>query len=101
MKKFFKFFAFAAVAAGAITACNKEVEISTPVEEQEYVYTFAIGEDATMTKAVLASDANGQFAQWEDGDQLGSIPPRDRLLIPCHRHTLISRQHEQMRNDWL
>lgn len=73
MKKFFKVFAFAAVAAGAITACNKEVEISTPVEEQEYVYTFAIGEDATMTKAVLASDANGKFAQWEDGDQLGSI----------------------------
>ena len=73
MKKFFKVFAFAAVAAGAITACNKEVEISTPVEEQEYVYTFAIGEDATMTKAVLASDANGKFAQWEDDDQLGSI----------------------------
>ena len=73
MKKIFKTFAFAAVAAAAITACNKEIEITAPVDEQEFVYTFAIGEDAAMTKAVLASDANGKFAQWESGDRLGSI----------------------------
>ena len=73
MKNIFKTFAFAAVAAAAITACNKENEISIPVEEQEFVYTFAIGEDAAMTKAILASDTNGKFAQWESGDRLGSI----------------------------
>lgn len=73
MKKFFNFFAFIAVAATAITACNKEVEVSSPIEEQEFVYTFAIGQDDALTKAVLASDANGKFAQWESGDKLGSI----------------------------
>lgn len=73
MKKIFKTFTFAVVAAAAITACNKEIEISTPVDDQEYVYTFAIGEDAAMTRAVLASDAQGKFAQWEKGDRLGSI----------------------------
>ena len=73
MKKIIRTFAFAAVAAAAITACNKEIDIATTVEEHDFVYTFAIGHDAAMTKAVLASDATGKFAQWESGDRLGSI----------------------------
>ena len=73
MKKIIRTLAFAAVAAAAITACNKEIEITTPIEEQDFVYTFAIGQDAASTRAVLASDAKGKFAQWEAGDKLGSI----------------------------
>lgn len=73
MKKIIRTLALAAVAAVAITACNKEIEITPPDDGQEFVYTFAIGEDTAMTKAVLASDAIGKFAEWEDGDRLGSI----------------------------
>ena len=73
MKRIYRIFAFAAVAAAAIIACNKSMEVSTPAEEQEHIYTFTIGDDEDMSKAVLASDANGRFAQWESGDKLGSI----------------------------
>lgn len=75
MKKYFEFFAFAALGAAVLSACNKEHEVINPSEPQEYVYTFAIGDDTALTKAILASDATGRFAQWETGDLLGSITP--------------------------
>lgn len=77
MKRIIKTFVFAAVAAAAFTACNKEIEITTPVDEEVYVYTFALG-DATPTKAILGSDETGRFVQWTTGDQLGSITTKSQ-----------------------
>ncbi len=71
MKKIIRFFAFAAVAAAAFTACNKELGTVTPTEGQEQVFTFAIGESGT-TKSVLGSDANGRFVQFDSDDNVNN-----------------------------
>lgn len=80
MKKILRTFAFAAVAAAAITACNKEIEIANPADEQEQVFTFAIGDNSGMTKSILGSDEIGRFVQFDSDDTgkdngLGSIAP--------------------------
>lgn len=75
MKKIIKAFAFAAVVAVTLSACNKEQEVINSSEPQEYVYTFTIGDDTALTRAILDSDENGRFAAWESGDLLGSITP--------------------------
>lgn len=70
MKKNVKSFALLAVAASALVSCKGE--LTTPEEKPQtgkFEYTFTLG--APETKAVLASDSEGYFAQWEAGDQLG------------------------------
>lgn len=74
MKKTFKTIAIATIVATSFSSCSKEADvIHQPVEGSEFVYTFAIVDDGQMTKSILASDANGKFAQWKSGDYLGSI----------------------------
>ncbi len=80
MKKILRTFAIAAVVAAAFTACNKEIEVTTPVGEQEHVFTFAIGDNSGVTKSILGSDENGRFVQFDADDTgkntgLGSIAP--------------------------
>lgn len=70
MKRIVKSFALLAVAASALVSCKGE--LTTPEEKPQtgkFEYTFTLG--APETKAVLASDSEGYFAQWEEGDQLG------------------------------
>ena len=77
MKKIFKTFVIATVVVAAFTACNKEIEVNTPVGEQEQVFTFAIGDNSGMTKSILGSDANGRFVQFDadDSNSIGTIAP--------------------------
>ena len=79
MKKIFKTFALAAVAAISFAACNKETEVATPAQ-QDQVFTFAISENSGATKSILGSDENGRFVQFDDDDNvnnsgLGCIAP--------------------------
>lgn len=70
MKRIVKSFALLAVAASALVSCKGE--LTTPEENPQtgkFEYTFTLG--APETKALLASDSEGYFAQWEVGDKLG------------------------------
>lgn len=70
MKAISRFLALLAVAASALVSCKGE--LTTPEEKPQtgkFEYTFTLG--APETKALLASDSEGYFAQWEVGDKLG------------------------------
>ena len=68
MKKIYKSILFVA-AAMTLAACNK-VEVEPQANEEDFYYTFALG--SPETKSLLASDENGKFGAWEDGDRLGT-----------------------------
>ena len=69
MKNLFKSILFIAAAAMTFSACNKtETEILQ--NEEDFYYTFAL--TSPETRALLASDENGKFGAWEDGDRLGT-----------------------------
>lgn len=73
MRKIFRVLAYAAVLTASFTACNKELDVVTPNEAKEYVYTFNLGDDSAFTKAVLDNDETASYIKWTAGDQLGSI----------------------------
>lgn len=59
------------LAATAMTfaACNK-AEVEASQSEEDFYYTFAL--TSPETRSILASDENGKFGQWENGDRLGT-----------------------------
>lgn len=69
MKNLFKSMVILAATAMTFTACNK-AEVETPKNEEDFYYTFAL--TSPETRSILASDENGKFGQWENGDQLGT-----------------------------
>ena len=69
MKKIFKSALIVAAAALTLAACNKS-EIENTLNEEDFYYTFALG--SPETKSLLASDENGKFGAWEDGDKIGT-----------------------------
>ena len=89
MKKIFSFITIAAFIAAGIVSCDKVVEESvTPGVEEETglnenaessvpYLTFALS-DGESTKAVLGESAGKKFAQWEDGDKIGSITTKSQ-----------------------
>lgn len=58
-----------AATAMSFSACNK-AEVETPQDEEDFYYTFAL--TSPETRSILASDENGKFGQWENGDRLGT-----------------------------
>lgn len=69
MKTLFKSMMIIAAAMMTFSACSK-TEIENPQSEEDFYYTFVLSNP--VTKSILASDENGKFGQWEDGDQLGT-----------------------------
>ena len=64
----FKKISAVAAAALALARCSGlEVEVSEPI--QPFILTIENQE----TKAILDSDANGYFAQWETNDRMGTV----------------------------
>lgn len=67
MKRTFKSLLVIAASVLAFAACSKvESEIQN---EQDFYYTFTLGNPDT--KAILASDSQGKYGEWEKGDQIG------------------------------
>lgn len=69
MKNIFKFAVAIAIAATSFASCNR-TEIDNPQNEDDFYYTFILGDPAT--RSILSSDENGKFGAWEDGDRLGT-----------------------------
>ena len=69
MKNLFKSMMILAATAMTFSACNK-AEVETPQDEEDFYYTFAL--TSPETRSILASDENGKFGQWENGDRLGT-----------------------------
>lgn len=69
MKTLFKSMMIIAAAVMTFSACSK-TEIENPQSEEDFYYTFVLSNP--VTKSILASDENGKFGQWENGDQLGT-----------------------------
>ena len=67
MKRSSKTVLVLAASVFTFAACNKvENEIQN---DQDFYYTFTLGNPDT--KAILASDSQGKFGQWEEGDRIG------------------------------
>ena len=69
MKNLFKSMMILAATAMTFAACNK-AEVEASQSEEDFYYTFAL--TSPETRSILASDENGKFGQWENGDQLGT-----------------------------
>ena len=69
MKNLFKSLLIFAAAAMSFSACVKP-EVENLPSEEDFYYTFALG--SPETRSILASDENGKFGAWEDGDRLGT-----------------------------
>ena len=69
MKTLFKSMLIIAAAVMTFSACSK-TEIENPQSEEDFYYTFVLSNP--VTKSILASDENGKFGQWENGDRLGT-----------------------------
>lgn len=71
MKNTFKYVLLAAASVLAFSACNKVEEETVIQNEDDFYYTFYLGNP--NTKSVLSSDANGKFGAWESTDQVGTF----------------------------
>ena len=69
MKTLFKSMLIIAAAVMTFSACSK-TEIENPQSEEDFYYTFVLSNP--VTKSILASDENGKFGAWEQGDRLGT-----------------------------
>lgn len=57
-----------------MASCNKTELVENPASQDEYSYTFVIGNNDTpaLTKATFGTEDGKRFLSWEDGDKVGA-----------------------------